>query len=82
MSDLSQINLLDATSSITETSDVFITNIVQSGGKQLGGFFPLDLFFDVDFLIPVALTAVVCCLTVCSMSCTLICIIHNQSMCD
>jgi hypothetical protein len=79
MSDYIQNNLLDATSSITETSDVFITNIVQSGGKQLGGFFPLDLFFDVDeILIPFA---VVCCLTVCCMSCTLICIIHNQSMC-
>jgi hypothetical protein len=80
MSDFSPTNLLDATSSITETSDVFITNLVQAGGEQTAGFFPLDLFFNVDdVLIPLA---AVCCLTVCCMSCTLICIIHNKSMCD
>jgi hypothetical protein len=80
MSNFNITNLVDATSSITETSDVFLYNIAQTGGDQTGGFFPLDLLFNVDdILIPLA---VVCCLTVCSMSCTLICIIHNKSMCD
>jgi len=70
-------DLLDSLTSITETSDVFIKNIVQEGGNQSGGFFPFDLLGDhVTFPL-----AVVCCLTVCSMSCTLICIIHNNSMC-
>jgi len=61
--------LIDATSSITETSDVFIKNIVQDGGSLIpGGGITTPL-------------AIGCCLTVCIMSCTLICIIHTQSMC-
>ena len=76
MSNLSPTNLLDAISSITETSDVFL-NIPKIEEVQVGGMFPLDLLGE-HVTIPLA---AVCCLTVCIMSCTLICIIHNQSMC-
>jgi phosphomannomutase len=65
--------IIDSLSSITETSDVFIKDTLQVGGNQSGG----GLFGD-HITFPLA---VVCCLTVCSMSCTIICIIHNNSMC-
>ena len=66
MSDLNQIN--DITSSITETSDVFIKHVVQSGGM-----FPFDIFPD-TLTIVLGLTVLFTC-------CTLICIIHNKNMC-
>ena len=67
-------NILEELSSITETSDVFIKNINQDGG----GFSPFDLVSGGGITTPLAIG---CCLTVCIMSTTLICIIHNKSHC-
>ena len=61
-------NIIDSLSSITETSDVFIKNIIQEGGDQKGG--------DVT-----ASMAYVCCFTVCFTFILLICILYRKSMC-
>jgi hypothetical protein len=74
-------NILEELSSITETSDVFIKNLIQDGGDQFGddqfggGLFD---FFGGRVTLPLASG---CSLTVMIMSITLICIIHNNSHC-
>lgn len=69
-------NILEDLSSITETSDVFIKNIIQNGGDQDGGSM-LD-FIGGRTTLPLA---VVCCCTVFITCITLISIISNKSYC-
>ena len=71
MTQINTQNIIDSLSSITETSDVFVKNIIQEGGDQNGGF-GMDIERNM---------ALVCSVTVCIMTCTLICILYNKSMC-